>query len=227
MKYVKSISALTGFVLFVFALILLRYIPFSDYFHEQQVAEQIRNAGGRVGWEGMWIEGAVLPAEAISDDMVEGLNSLSRFSYLSVESVNADSSKEYIGRINRIKGLSSLGINDNTLTDEDILFLSGNKTLRTIDLTSTNLSDDSLKNLASFPKLKEINIYNASHFTDKSIEYLSAFPELETVRLYTPRLYPPDSSGNEITNEAVEEFLRKRPTIRLGWSKRYLIEDQI
>ena len=88
-----------------------------------------------------------------------------------------------MGRLQCLKGLEHLWLDNTRITDAGLEKLDGQKTLRTLDLLGTAITDEGLRHIASLVNLEELNLSRTS-VTGTGLAQLRDLPHLTSLSVY-------------------------------------------
>lgn len=186
-----------------------------QYAHEVQVASVLEGSGAEIafGYDGpqrcKWLLAQSHVFQRVHmidfDDRkllsceLERLPELTSLHYLRL--FRCQLSSRNLTSIGRCVTIKSLWLNGSDVGDEDLAALATLQNLRELDLSETAVKGDGLRHLAHLPRLYKLD-FVASYFSDAAFPQFLAMPQLRELNIFSPR---------GVSEEALEEFLRKKP----------------
>lgn len=152
-----------------------------------------------------------------SDQVSHHLTSFHRLKRLLLNDTQAsDSLLRVVGRLKYLEEIYMW--NAATVTDRGAAFLRYPPKLRSIHLSHSQITDESLRVFGQMPKLEELSL-QGNQFTDEGLSYLKNLAQLRSLWV--------DMGVTNITDEGVESLFNLKALEELGIQQTYVTEEKV
>jgi Leucine-rich repeat (LRR) protein len=121
----------------------------------------------------------------ITDDGINELKKLPNLEDLNLTGCKALTDKGF-ARVGELKGLRSLSLSSTNITNDSVALLKGLTRLEKLNLSTTRVDDGALAHLEGMTELRELNLFNVGELgkkrvTDAGLEHLKGLTKLEVL----------------------------------------------
>ena len=148
--------------------------------HEFLVTVRLKRVGAEVHWH--WrrlsVDTVFIDDVALTQDIVSSLSELHDLRCVAVSVKSREATAVALTRVSQLAGLREVVVSGR-IRDQEVYKLSGPDSLEVISFDFTDVSDDGLRHLARFPRLRTVRVYG-SRVTAAGVEELKeAVPNVD------------------------------------------------